>query len=171
LLYEATASEAAQSSVWCILTSSLAGFSQYRAQNIVRVDDVWYVGDPQTSAIGKLVKDDSKHWGVDVRWEFSTPMLRSGGKGAIMHSLELVALTGSVPTGTDPMISTSYSVDGRTWSQSKAIKSGQRGDGTKRLVWWQQGMWRHWRIQRFQGDSGSRLSALQIEAQVEPLAN
>jgi hypothetical protein len=171
LVYEASASEAAQSPVWCILTSSLSGFSQYRAQNIVRVDDVWYVGDPQTSAIGKLVKNDSKHWASDVRWEFSTPMLRSGGKGAIMHSLELVALTGSVPTGTDPMVSTSYSVDGRNWSQSKAIKSGQRGDGTKRLMWWQQGMWRNWRIQRFQGDSGSRLSALQIEAQVEPLAN
>ncbi|MFA6093975.1 MAG: packaged DNA stabilization protein [Elusimicrobiota bacterium] len=171
LVYESTASAAAKSPVWCVLTTSLDGFAQYRAQNIVRVDDTWIVGDPLTSAIGRWTTDDSQHWGADVRWEFSTPMLRAGGKNAIMRSLELVALTGAVPFGVDPMVSTSYSVDGRTWSQSRAIRSGKRGDATKRLVWMQQGMWRNWRVQRFQGDSGSRLSALQIEAQVEPLAN
>lgn len=170
LVYDATASEVAQTPVWCILTSSLTGFSQYLARNIVRVDDCWVVGDPSTSAIGKWSTTSSKHWGTDVRWEFSTPMLRSGGKGAIMHSIELVALTGSVLFGTTPRVSTSYSVDGRTWSQEKAILSGQWGDGTKRLVWWQQGLWRNWRIQKFHGDSTSRLSALFLEAQVEPLA-
>lgn len=172
LVYDATASATNQSSVWCVLTSSLEGFSQYLARHIVRVVDSWIVGHPTTSAIGIWAPDDSRHWAVDVRWEFSTPMLRAGGKGAIMHSIELVALTGTAPaTVTAPAVYTSYSVDGRTWSVSKAIAAGARGDRTKRLVWWQQGMWRNWRIQRFQGDSSSRLTAMLIEAQIEALAN
>ena len=170
LVYDSTASDVAQAPVWCVLTSSLDGFSQYRAQNIVRANDVWVVGDPLSSAIGVWSTTDSQHWGSDVKWAFSTPMLRGGGHGAIMHSIELVALTGSVPIGTNPMIATSYSVDGRNWSPDKVIRSGQRGDGTKRLVWWQQGLWRNWRIQKFHGDSGSRLSPLLLEVQVEPLA-
>ena len=171
LVYDSTASEVNKSPVWCVLTSSLLDFSQYLARHIVRVVDSWIVGHPTTSAIGIWTPDDSQHWATDVRWEFSTPMLRAGGKGAIMHSLELVALTGTAPsTVTAPAVYTSYSVDGRTWSQSKAIASGARGDRTKRLVWWQQGMWRNWRIQKFNGDSSSRLTAMLIEAEIEPLA-
>lgn len=170
LVYEASASTAAGAPVWCVLTSAIVGFTQYLARNIVRVSDRWVVGHPTTSAIGRWTTTDSEHWGEAVRWEFATPMLRAGGRGALMHSLELVALTGSVPEGVTPRVCTSYSVDGRTWSQNRWILSGQRGDASKRLVWMQQGMWRSWRIQRFQGDSTSRLSALLIEAQVEPLA-
>ena len=171
MVYDATASEGTGVPVWCVLTSALAGFSQYRARNIVRANDSWVVGDPQSRAIGTWTVTTSQHWGADVRWEFSTPMLRGGGKAAIMHSIELVALTGVVTFGFNPMISTTYSVDGKTWSQDRSIRSGQAGDTTKRLVWWQQGLWRNWRIQKFHGDSSSRLSALQLEVQVEPLAN
>ena len=61
-------------------------------------------------------------------------------------------------------------MDGVKWSQDKTIKSGQRGNTTKRLMWFGQGEWRGSRIQRFRGDSGSRLTALSIEAQIQRLA-
>ena len=171
LVYDATASQITKQPVWSVLTSASDGFTQYKGWNIVRANDAWVMGDPATSAIGRWTTTDSKHYGSTVRWEFSTPMLRNGGKGALVNSIELVALTGSVPTATTPRVSTSYSVDGQNWSQSRSVLSGQRGDTTKRLVWWQQGMWKNWRVQRFQGDSISRLSAFFVEAQIEALGN
>ena len=93
----------------------------------------------------------------------------SEGKGAIFNSIELVALTGSVALGKDPVISTSYSLDGKSWGQEKAIKAGKIGDTTKRLVWFRQGSMRHWRIQRFSGTSNAHITILAISAELEAL--
>jgi len=82
---------------------------------------------------------------------------------------ELVSLTGSVALGVDPMISTSYSVDGKSWSQDRSIRAGTTGS-RKRLAWFQQGHMRNWRIQRFRGDSQAHLSFARLEAQIEALA-
>jgi hypothetical protein len=68
-------------------------------------------------------------------------------------------------------LSTSYSVDGMTWSQSKFIKAGGLGDRTKRLAWFQQGYMRNMRMQRFQGDTQTHLAITRLEAQIEALAN
>jgi len=170
IVYDAVASAAAQQPVWFILTSAIVGFSRYRAANLIRIADKWISGDPTSAALATWSTTDSQHYGGDVRWEFSTPLLRNEGRGAILHRLELLALTGSVPTDTDPQVATSFSLDGKTWSLDRPIHSGQRGDRTKRLVWWRNGMWRNYRIQRFRGDSSSRLTALKLEAEVEPLS-
>lgn len=177
IVYDATATAsvpsdkpAAERPVWFTLTSAINGFSQYLARNIVRVDDRWVVGSPASSAIGRWSTETSKHYGVTVRWEFGTAMLRNEGRGAIINQLELVALTGAVAEGLDPTVSTSHSLDGISWSQDRTVRVGKRGDTTKRLVWFQQGHWRGTRIQRFRGDSNSRLTALSVEAQISPLA-
>jgi hypothetical protein len=90
--------------------------------------------------------------------------------GAIFNRLELVSLTGSVALGKNPQISTSYSVNGQTWSQDRSISVGTIGSMSKRLAWFQQGHMRNWRIQRFQGDSDAHVSFIRLEAQMEPLA-
>jgi hypothetical protein len=105
-----------------------------------------------------------------VRWEFGTLMVYNGGKGAVIHELELVSLTGRVALGIDPQISTSYSLDGQSWSQDRYIFAGTTGNAAKRLVWWQQGMMRNFRMQRFRGTSAAHLSFLRLEAQIEALA-
>jgi hypothetical protein len=104
-----------------------------------------------------------------VRWEFGTLIVYNEGNGAIFNELELVSLTGSVAIGTNPQISTSYSVDGKTWSQDRSIRVGTIGNTAKRLAWFQQGHMRNWRIQRFQGDSDSHVSFIRLEAQIEAL--
>jgi hypothetical protein len=157
--------------MWHVRASTLNGFAQYRARNIVRASDAWCVGDPQSSAIGKWSTTSSQHYGTDVRWEFSTPMLRNGGKGAIVKQLELLALTGVVAVGKDPMISTAFSNDGKTYSQERSIRAGKIGETEKRLVWTPQGYWRNWRIQRFRGDSGAHPPVLQLDADIEALKN
>ena len=170
IVYDRAMSQSAGQPVWFQLTTSLADFSQYRARNMTRVNDVWVVGDPQSSAIGVWSTTDSQHFGTDVRWEFSTPMLRNEARGAIIHELELTALTGATPSGRTPTVSTSYSVDGRLWSPDRPVASGVIGDTTRRLKWFKQGAWRKYRIQRFRGDSGSRLTAMKLDAVITPLA-
>lgn len=167
VVYDAAAVELGQ--VWFTLTSSLSGFGQYRARNFVWAYDKWLVGDPQSSSVGYFVDNIGTHWGQKVRWEFGTTIMYNESRGGIFHQLELIALTGSVALGVNPQISTSYSIDGKSWSQDKFINCGTIGSG-KRLCWFQQGHMRNWRVQRFRGDSDAHLSFLRLEAQLTPLA-
>jgi len=170
LVFDAAATQALGEPVWFTLTTTLVGFSRYRAQNFVWCYDKWLVGNPASNQVGYLVQDISTHWGSKVRWEFGTTIVYNEGRGVIFQNLELVSLTGSVAFGEDPTINTSYSTDGQTWSQQKFIKAGKQGDRAKRLVWFQQGWMRNWRIQRFQGTSDAHLSFVRLEAALEPLA-
>ena len=170
IVYDAAASEALGEQVWFTLTTSQVGFSQYRARNLVWAYDKWLVGDPQSSTIGYMVQDIGSHWGQIVRWEFGTLIAYNEGNGAIFNELELVALTGRVALGVDPIISTSYSVDGLAWSQDRPIRVGTTGSTKKRLAWFQQGHMLNWRIQRFRGDTQAHLSFARLEAQIEALA-
>jgi hypothetical protein len=170
IVFDAAATQALSQPVWFTLTSSLVGFSQYRARNLVWAYNRWLVGDPTSATVGYMDNAISTHYGQDVRWEFGTTIVYNEGKGAIFNQLELVALTGRVSLGESPQISTSYSVDGQTWSQPKYISAGTIGDRLKRLVWFQQGHMRNWRIQRFQGDSAAHVAFIRLEAQLEPLA-
>jgi hypothetical protein len=104
-----------------------------------------------------------------VRWEFATPIVYNSTKGAVIHELELVALTGSVAIGLNPQIATSYSLDGVTWGQDHFITVGTTGNRAKRLVWRRQGFMRQRRMQRFRGDSTAHIGAIALEAQIEPL--
>jgi len=170
LVYDAAASGVLEEHVWFTLTTSTAGFNQFRAKNFVWAYGKWLVGDPQSSVIGYMSQDISSHWGQIVRWEFGTLVVYNEGRGAIFNELELVALTGRTAIGADPTISTSYSVDGMAWSQDRIIRAGTTGNTKKRLVWLQQGHMRNWRIQRFRGDSQAHISFVRLEAQLEPLA-
>jgi hypothetical protein len=169
IVYDAAASQALEDQVWFTLTTTLSGFAQYRARNMVWVYDKWMIGDPQSSNIGYFVQDTGHHWSQQVRWEFGTLIVYNESNGAIFNELELVSLTGSVAVGKNPQISTSYSVDGKAYSQDRSISVGTIGSN-KRLAWFQQGHMRNWRIQRFRGDSDAHLSFMRLEAQLEALA-
>ena len=171
VVFDASASQDLGQPVWFILTSSLVGLSKYRAQNLVYCYDKWLVGDPINTNVGYMVSNISSHYGQKVRWEFGTTIVYNEGRGAIIQNLELVGLTGSAAYGIEPTINTSYSTDGQTYSQQKFINAGKTGQRAKRLVWFQQGWMRNWRIQRFQGTSDAHMSFARLEAAIEPLAN
>ena len=169
VVYDAAASEALGDQVWFTLTTTVVGFAQYRARNLVWAYDKWLVGDPQSSTIGYLVDDIGSHWGQKVHWEFGTIIAYNEGKGALFQKMELVSLTGRVALGTNPQISTSYSLDGLSYSQDRYIYVGTIGNTSKRLAWFQQGHMRNWRIQRFRGDSDSHIAFARLEMQIEGL--
>lgn len=170
LVFDGAATQALNQPVWFVLASTVVGFSQYRARNLVWAYDKWLVGDPQSSNVGYLVDNIGTHWGQKVRWEFGTMIVYNEGNGVLFHELELVSLTGRVALGVNPQISTSYSLDGLSWSQDRFIEVGTIGNTKKRLTWFQQGSMRNWRIQRFRGDSDSHISVARLEAQIEGLA-
>jgi hypothetical protein len=170
LVYDAAASALLQQPVWVTLSSAAVGVAQYRAKDMLWCYGAWRVANAVTGALGRFVVDVSTHWGGKVAWEFSTPIIYADGSGAIISRLELVALTGSVAFGVEPRISTSYSVDGVTWSQPRYISAGPLGARAKRLVWLRQGNMRQWRIQRFHGNSDAHLPVARLEVQIEALA-
>lgn len=69
----------------------------------------------------------------------------------------------------DPVIWTSYSLDGETWSQERPINAGKQGQRCKRLQWRNQGSMRNYRMQRFRGTSDAHLSIARLEANLEAL--
>jgi len=166
IVYDSSTSQAFGEMVWFILDSN----GQYKAQNFVYAYDKWLVGDPTSSNVGSFTDTIGSHWGEVVKWEFGTRIGFNETMGAIFNRLELISLTGSVELGTNPRISTSYSIDGLTWSQDKYISVGKIGNRAKRLVWLRQGFMRIFRSQRFRGDSSAHLSFLRLEATIEPLA-
>lgn len=170
LVYDGAASQIVQEPVWFELCSSLDGLGQYRARNFVWCYNRWLCADPSSPALGVLDDAVMTHYGDPIGWEFGTAIIYNEGFGAVFHQLELVTLPGRVPLGADPVVWTSYSIDGETWSQEKPCSAGRQGERTKRLTWLQQGHMRNWRIQRFRGTSDAYLSVARLEAQLEPLS-
>lgn len=169
MVYDLKASQIVGEPVWYFLSSSQIGFEKYRAVDLVWCYERWLVADSQTGDYGYLDSSTARHFGEVCRWEFGTAIAYNSGRGALFNSIELVCLTGRVEPGEDPYISTSYSVDGITWSQERAIRVGVIGDRTRRLAWFQQGHLINWRIQRFCGDSRALISVARLEIGLEPL--
>jgi hypothetical protein len=169
LVFDGAATQVMKTQVWFELTSSVVGTGTYRAKNFVWCYDKWLCGDPTRASHGYLTNDLSTHYGDTIGWEFGTYILYNNGNGAIFHELELVCLTGRVPLGVNPTIWTQYTLDGITWSQEKSRTAGKQGERNKRIVWLQQGIMRHWRIQRFRGTSDTHISIARLEARVETL--
>lgn len=160
--------------VWHILSSAESGTGKFNYRDIWYYNNKWTVCDHLTGASCEFDDTIATQNRKIIPWEFSTGFIYNSGNGAIVHELELVAVTGrnglQDTNQDDPTITTSYSVDGQVWSQDRRISTGKPGDRSKRLVWRQQGILRNFRIQRFQGDSRAFINVLRLEAQVEPMA-
>jgi len=167
LVYDLNSSKELGQPAWHILSSAVSGFEQYRARNLVYCYGRWIVGDPTSAKYGYLTDTLSTHYGDMTGWEVNTPIIYNEGRGAVVHELELVSLTGRL--NGDPVVWTSYSTDGETWSMEKSRPAGKYGERTRRIAWLQQGILRQWRIQRFRGTSEAHISITRLEAQIEAL--
>lgn len=172
LVYDVIASQSLQTPVWHFLTSGVTTDNPnggYRARGFVWCYGQWNVADPFGTAIGVVDETISSHYGVDSFWSFTTPIAYNEAKGIQVHELELIAITGSVAFGDDPLIATDWSIDGEVWSKKKYIKAGKNGQRAKKLIWDRQGFIETSRMQRFTGDSRAHLSFARLEAEIEEL--
>lgn len=170
LCYDAGASEALQQPVWYKLSSGVGYDNQYRARHHVWCYGQWLVGDAISANLGRLDRNTQSQWGETVTWEFGTPIVYNEAKGAIVHGLELVGLTGSGVLGNTAKVSVEYSDDGQVWSQPKYVSVDAQGSRASRLRWMKQGMLRQRRMFRFRGDSTGPVAVARLEADLEPLA-
>jgi hypothetical protein len=168
LVYDAMASAVVEEPAWHVLASGLEP-SQFQVRGFMLLNNQWVAGDPTGPRFGALSDKLMEHWGEPVAWEFSVPVLYNDGNPVILHELELVALSGRVELGDDPVIWTSRSADGYGWGAERSVKAGKIGDSLKRLVWLGQGMVSNWCVQRFRGTGDARLAFARLEARVEPL--
>lgn len=167
LCFDATMTKAVGSPVWYTLTSSISGLGRYRAQDFLWAYDKWTAADPTGSAVCRLDDTVSTHYGAVNGWDFETIAVYNEGRGAIVHELELVSLTGRV-TGA-PVVWASYSHDGETYSQERPTPAGTRGNRNARIVWRSQGRITNWRTMRFRGTSDAHIAMARLEARLEPL--
>lgn len=167
LVYDANSSRVLGEPVWHGLTSGF-GLGRYQARGFVWCYDQWLSGDPTSGRVGRMVDDSSRHYGAVVGWDFGTTIIRNVDGGAAVHELELLGLPGRTAFGADPTIWTSYSDDGETWSQERAIKAGKQGQRDKRMVWLQQGHIDRVRMQRFRGTSDAHIALSRLDARIEP---
>ncbi|MGE0349813.1 packaged DNA stabilization protein [Hydrogenophaga sp.] len=169
-VYDAAASATIGEPVWFSLTTSVVGPGTYKARNFCWCYDQWIAGDPTSSRIGVMNSNISTHYGETIGWDFGTLMLYNASRGALIFELEMVVLPGRVQFGKNPVIWTSYSLDGQTWSQEFPKAAGKQGERLKRIAWRRQGKFRNYRIQRFRGTSDAHVAVARLEAQLEPLA-
>lgn len=168
LVFDLQSTQTAGQPVWYVMSSGIGdALTTYRGIDVIWCYDDWQCGDLQSSAIGRLTDDVSTQFGEHVTWEFTASLMYNESKGAVVHSLELVALTGR--SEEDAVIETSYSLDGRGWSQRRPVTVGSLGDRLKRIIWRRQGNMRNFRIQRFTGDTRAYLAVARLEAELEPL--
>jgi hypothetical protein len=169
LVYDAEGSKVVGEPVWFSLTSSIVGNGEYRAKNLVWAYGKWIFGDPTSNKLGTYSNLISSHYGEINGWDFGTLIIYNQSRGAIFHELELIALPGSVALADRPFIWTSYSLDGKTWSNEVPRPAGRQGHYDARINWLQQGNMINWRIQRFRGTSEAHMSFARLEARIEPL--
>lgn len=169
LVFDGQATRTVGEAVWYIMSSGLSidNPATYRGIDVIWCYDAWQCGDLQSSRIGILRDDISSQFGTHVPWEINTAFIYNDSKGVVINSLELVALTGRAD-GT-PIIETSYSLDGRLWSQRRPLEIGVLGNRLKRIVWRRQGSMRNMRTQKFTGDTRAYLAIARLEAEIEAL--
>ncbi len=170
LVFDFTVSQEAGELVWHELSSSPSEFfSLYKARDFVYCYDKWNVVDPTSTKLGVIQEDVGSHWGVDVHWEFRTPIIYNQSLSGLVHEIELVGLTGRAQAGKDTRIYTSHSYDGVTYSLPRAVKGPRTGARTKKIAWLGQGTIKQWRIQKFFGQSDVDTSFARLEVDVEGL--
>ena len=169
MVWDKAASEAAQQPVWFFLTSDIDFETPYRGTNPTYCYNKWIFGDTQGSNIGNWTFKKNTQYGNTIGWRFDTQFLYGESRGFIMHSMELVGLPGKSVLGTDPVIFSSYTKDGVTWSDEKLVSTGKTGEYNKRMVWRRLGASRLYRGIRFRGADTNIIAFARLEAEIEAL--
>lgn len=163
LVYDAAATAVMQRPIWFELTSNGDG---YRGRHFVWAYSMLTCGNPKGFELGYLDKNEGRHWGEHVAWDFTMPLLYNEARGAVVHDLELVTVKRPLAVDTDPKIGMQYSLDGESWSDMRWIPSDDR---RRRLKWTRQGRMSDFRTQRVTGFTDMRMAMARLEGNVEPL--
>lgn len=142
----------------------------YRPRFFTLAYGEWLCGDASEAQIGRLDETLTTDFG-DVRpWQLQTQFLYNESRGAIVHSLELVGLPGRVPFNGSGVTFFSFSRDGETWSEERAVSTGGVGQRGQRVQ-----LRPHFRMSNYlaircRGNDLAHAGWARLEAQLEGLA-
>lgn len=153
--------------VWHVRRGGAAMDADFRPRFFTNCYGQWLCGDKSASNVGVLNADISTDFGDIVGRRFDTVFIYNEGKGGLIHSLELAGLPGR--SGGMPVVFMSYTKDGETWSEERAVSTGSLGQRRRRV----QGR-PHWRFSnylglRFRTADEARTGWARLEAKIEPL--
>lgn len=169
LVYDATASIIAGEPVWFFLSTSSTGIAPYRGCFFTFAYGKWLVGDTADARLGYVDESVVTQYGAAVGWQFDTMFLYNEGRGAIVHSMELVGTTGRAIGADDPLVYHSYTLDGENWTAERTARMGMNGQTAQRVVFFDAGTMQNFRGDRFRGLSSARATWARLEADLEPL--
>lgn len=164
--YLANASQAASEAVWYVAQSGVDMRQPFRPRFATLAYGRWFVGDAASSAIGELDEGVSGHFGEDAGWQFDTMLIHNGGRGAIVHDLELIGLPGRGGEGTAYL---SFTEDGEAWTQERACLLPAAGNKRGRVAWRPHKRIRNLMGCRFRGSGDQLAGFASLEARIEPL--
>lgn len=154
--------------VWSILRGGANLDQAYPARHFVYAEDVWFCGSP-AGQMGYLYEGKSTQFDQVAGWRFDTKFLYNESRGAILKSAELVGLPGRVPDGSSPTAFMSWTQDGQTWSQERAISTGAAGQRLKRMQWRPKTKFSNYMGVRFRGANTALQGFARLEIEAEPL--
>lgn len=168
LVYYANASQKTQERVWAIFASGVNADQAYRGRNGVYAYGKFIVGDADGN-IGYIDRSVSRHFGDIAGRRIDTALLYNEAGRGIINAVELTGLPGRAPVGSSPHIFMSWTIDGVSWSQERAISAGRAGDKAARMQWRPNVRFNQWIGLRFrEADDGQQVFA-RLDAAIQPL--
>ncbi len=168
LVYYATASQRTQGKVWAIYASGIDADEAYRGRNGVLAYGKRWVGDSQGN-VGYIDATTSKHFGTVTGRRIDTALLYNEAGRGIINAIELNGLPGRAPLGADPRIFMSWTIDGVTWSQERAVTAGRAGERAVRMQWRPNVRFNQWIGLRFREADDGMVPYARLDAAIQPL--
>lgn len=164
LCYYLQASALVQQPVWTILQSGQG--DAYRLRDAVEVYSGQYVGDTASAAVGLLSYQEANHFGDQAQFQFEVGLVYNEGRGAQLHSVELIALTGRTVGKTDLFMS--VTTNGLNYSRELSLRYD--GSTARRIAWRPHFEFRNYMGLRFRGLGNALTGFVRCEANLEPLS-
>ena len=168
LVFYREASRVSGQRIWAVYASGIAADQAYRGRNGAMAYGKWVVGDALGN-IGAIDSSITTHFGDVTGWQFDTGLLFNENGRGIVNSLELIGIPGRAPVGSDPRAFMSYTIDGSTWSQERAISTGAAGQRAKVMQWRHAFRFNRWASVRFRGADEGMAAFARLDAAVQAL--
>lgn len=160
-------SEKSSIKTWCQYVTNTGTSGAYEGRGLVNCYGEWIVGSSD-GKIGILDYSTAQHYGADVGWQFDTTFLFNETRGAILTEIRLTGTPGR--GNANSRVFFSYTKDGETWSQERAVSAGILGERNKRIRWPGGFRMEEYLGMRFRGVDGSLMGIARLDCEVEALA-
>ncbi len=160
--YDQKASDEAGGPIWHERQSGITNgesFLPWRGQHICKAHNTIYVGDSQSSVIGKLQMDTYREFGERIERVVIGQPVNDKGSPVFQNEIEMFIEAGvGNADSTDPAWLFSYSDNGRNFGNAIPRAMGKQGEYDKRLVWRRQSRIPAKRIMRWKTDDPVKIA-------------